>query len=53
MKYLITAIVQALVDQPDAVQVDEIIGSHTIVLEENATKRRNSAPRKKAIILLV
>jgi predicted RNA-binding protein YlqC (UPF0109 family) len=33
MKDLIAAIVKALVDQPDEVSVNEIVGSHTVVLE--------------------
>jgi predicted RNA-binding protein YlqC (UPF0109 family) len=33
MKDLITAIVKALVDQPEKVSVNEIGGSHTTVLE--------------------
>ncbi|MHA2172860.1 MAG: KH domain-containing protein [Candidatus Kariarchaeaceae archaeon] len=38
MKDLITAIVEALVDQPDEVSVNEIGGSHTIVLEVRVAK---------------
>jgi predicted RNA-binding protein YlqC (UPF0109 family) len=38
MKDLITAIVQALVDQPDEVSVNEIGGSHTTVLEVRVVK---------------
>jgi predicted RNA-binding protein YlqC (UPF0109 family) len=38
MKDLITAIVQALVDQPERVSVNEIGGSHTTVLEERVAK---------------
>jgi len=38
MKELITAIVKALVDQPDKVSVNEIGGSHTIVLEVRVAK---------------
>ena len=38
MKDLITAIVKALVDQPDEVSVNEIGGSHTIVLEVRVAK---------------
>ncbi len=38
MKDLITAIVQALVDQPDEVYVNEIGGSHTMVLEVRVAK---------------
>ena len=39
MKDLITAIVQALVDQPEEVSVNEIEGAHTIVLEVTVAKR--------------
>ena len=39
MKDLITAIVQALVDQPEEVSVNEIDGAHTIVLEVTVAKR--------------
>jgi predicted RNA-binding protein YlqC (UPF0109 family) len=38
MKDLITAIVKALVDQPDEVCVNEIGGSHTTVLEVQVAK---------------
>jgi hypothetical protein len=38
MKDLITEIVKALVDQPDEVSVNEIAGSHTIVLEVRVAK---------------
>ena len=38
MKDLITAIVQALVDQPEEVSVNEIGGSHTTVLELRVAK---------------
>jgi predicted RNA-binding protein YlqC (UPF0109 family) len=38
MKDLIAAIVKALVDQPDEVSVNEIGGSHTIVLEVRVAK---------------
>jgi len=38
MKDLITEIVKALVDQPDEVSVNEIGGSHTIILEVRVTK---------------
>jgi predicted RNA-binding protein YlqC (UPF0109 family) len=38
MKDLITAIVQALVDQPEEVSVNEIGGSHTTVLEVRVAK---------------
>ena len=38
MKDLITAIVQALVDQPEEVFVTEIGGSHTTVLEVRVAK---------------
>ena len=38
MKDLITAIVQALVDQPEAVSVSEVGGAHTIVLEVSVAK---------------
>ena len=38
MKDLITAIVQALVDQPEEVSVNEIGGSHTIVFEVRVAK---------------
>jgi predicted RNA-binding protein YlqC (UPF0109 family) len=38
MKDLITEIVKALVDQPDEVSVNEIEGSHTIVLEVRVAK---------------
>ena len=38
MKDLITAIVQALVDQPGEVSVNEIGGSHTTVLEVRVAK---------------
>jgi predicted RNA-binding protein YlqC (UPF0109 family) len=37
MKDLITAILKALVDQPEEVSVNEIGGSHTIVLEVRDT----------------
>ena len=39
MKDLITAIVQALVDQPEEASVNEIVGAHTIVLEVTVAKR--------------
>jgi len=38
MKDLITEIVQALVDQPGEVSVNEIDGSHTTVLEVKVAK---------------
>ena len=38
MKDLITAILKALVDQPEEVSVTEIGGSHTIVLEVRVAK---------------
>jgi len=38
MKDLITEIVKALVDQPDEVSVNEIVGSHTIILEVRVAK---------------
>jgi predicted RNA-binding protein YlqC (UPF0109 family) len=38
MKDLITEIVQALVDQPEEVSVNEIGGSHTTVLEVRVAK---------------
>jgi predicted RNA-binding protein YlqC (UPF0109 family) len=38
MKDLITEIVQALVDQPEQVSVNEIGGGHTIVLEVRVAK---------------
>ena len=38
MKDLITAIVQAIVDQPEEVSVNEIGGDHTIVLELRVAK---------------
>ncbi len=38
MKDLITAIVQALVDQPEQVSVNEIGGSYTTVLEVSVAK---------------
>ena len=38
MKDLITAILKALVDQPEEVSVSEIGGSHTIVLEVRVAK---------------
>ncbi len=38
MKDLITVIVKALVDQPDEVSVNEIGGSHTIILEVKVAK---------------
>ncbi len=38
MKDLITQIVKALVDQPEAVSVNEIGGSHTTVLELSVAK---------------
>ncbi len=38
MKDLITEIVQALVDQPEEVSVNEIGGGHTIVLEVRVAK---------------
>ena len=38
MKDLIACIVRALVDQPDEVSVNEIGGSHTIVLEVKVAK---------------
>jgi hypothetical protein len=38
MKDLITAIIQALVDQPEEVSVNEIRGAHTIVLEVSVAK---------------
>ena len=39
MKDLITAIVQALVDKPEEVSVNEIEGAQTIVLEVRVAKR--------------
>ena len=38
MKDLITAIVQAIVDQPEEVSVNEIGGDHTVVLELKVAK---------------
>ncbi len=38
MKDLITEIVKALVDQPDEVYVNEIEGSHNIILEVRVAK---------------
>ncbi len=38
MKDLITEIVKALVDHPDEVSVNEIEGSHTIILEVRVAK---------------
>ena len=38
MKDLITKILQALVDQPEEVSVNEIGGGHTIVLEVRVAK---------------
>ena len=38
MKDLITMILQALVDQPEEVSVNEIGGGHTIVLEVRVAK---------------
>jgi predicted RNA-binding protein YlqC (UPF0109 family) len=38
MKDLITAIVQAIVDQPEQVKVNEIAGEHTSVLERRVAK---------------
>ena len=38
MKDLITAIVQALVDQPEQVSVNEVGGGHTTVLEVKVAK---------------
>jgi len=38
MKDLITKIIQALVDQPEEVSVNEIGGSHTTVLEVSVAK---------------
>ena len=38
MKDLITLIIQALVDQPEDVSVNEIEGAHTIVLEVTVAK---------------
>ncbi|MCK5486848.1 MAG: KH domain-containing protein [Desulfobacterales bacterium] len=38
MKDLITEIVQALVDQPEEVSVNEIGGTHTIMLEVRVAK---------------
>jgi predicted RNA-binding protein YlqC (UPF0109 family) len=38
MKDLITAIVKALVDQPEQVSVNELGGSHTTVLEVKVAK---------------
>jgi predicted RNA-binding protein YlqC (UPF0109 family) len=38
MKSLITAIVQALVDRPDEVQIKEVIGEHAHVLELRVAK---------------
>ena len=38
MKDLITAIVRALVDQPEEVSVKELEGAHTIVLEVSVAK---------------
>ena len=38
MKDLITAIVQAIVDQPEEVKVNEIAGEHTSVLELRVVK---------------
>ncbi len=38
MKDLITKIVQALVDQPEEVSVNEIGGGHTILLEVRVAK---------------
>ncbi len=38
MKQLITAIVRALVDKPDEVQIKEVIGEHAHVLELSVAK---------------
>jgi predicted RNA-binding protein YlqC (UPF0109 family) len=38
MKDLITVIVQAIVDQPEQVKVNEVAGEHTSVLELSVTK---------------
>jgi hypothetical protein len=38
MKDLITAIVRAIVDQPEEVSVKELEGAHTIVLEVSVAK---------------
>jgi len=38
MKALVTAIVQALVDKPDEVQIKEVIGDHAHVLELRVAK---------------
>ena len=38
MKDLITAIVRAIVDRPEEVSVNEIEGSHTVVLELRCAK---------------
>ena len=38
MKSLITAIVQALVDKPDEVQIKEVVGDHAHVLELQVAK---------------
>ena len=38
MKSLITAIVQAIVDHPDKVEITEIIGEHSHVLELRVAK---------------
>jgi uncharacterized protein len=38
MKSLITAIVQALVDRPEEVQIKEVIGEHAHVLELRVAK---------------
>ena len=38
MKSLVTAIVQALVDKPDEVQIKEVVGDHAHVLELRVAK---------------
>jgi predicted RNA-binding protein YlqC (UPF0109 family) len=38
MKALITAIVQALVDKPDEVEIHEVVGDHAHVLELRVAK---------------
>jgi uncharacterized protein len=38
MKALITAVVQALVDKPDEVQIKEVVGEHAHVLELRVAK---------------
>ena len=38
MKALITAIVQALVDKPDEVEIQEVVGEHAHVLELHVAK---------------